>query len=70
MNDGLYPEIEPYKTAMLPCEGHQLYYELSGNPEGPTALFLHGGPGGVDTKEAAAVAGGAPFTRATLQRGV
>jgi proline iminopeptidase len=46
MNDGLYPEIEPYETAMLPCDGHQLYYELSGNPAGPTALFLHGGPGG------------------------
>ena len=46
MDDGLYPEIEPYKTAMLPRDGHQLYYELSGNPDGPTALFLHGGPGG------------------------
>lgn len=46
MDDGLYPEIEPYKTAMLERDGHQLYYELSGNPNGPTALFLHGGPGG------------------------
>ena len=46
MDDGLYPPIEPYKVAMLPREGHQLYYELSGNPSGPTALFLHGGPGG------------------------
>lgn len=46
MSDGLYPPIEPYKTAMLQREGHQLYYELSGNPSGPTALFLHGGPGG------------------------
>jgi proline iminopeptidase len=46
MDDGLYPEIEAYKTAMLERDGHQLYYELSGNPEGPTALFLHGGPGG------------------------
>ncbi|MEM6640074.1 MAG: alpha/beta fold hydrolase, partial [Pseudomonadota bacterium] len=25
---------------------HQLYYEISGNPEGVPALFLHGGPGG------------------------
>ena len=46
MNDGLYPEIEPYHTGMLQRECHQLYYELSGNPDGPTALFLHGGPGG------------------------
>ena len=46
MDDGLYPEIEAYKTAMLERDGHQLYYELSGNPDGPTALFLHGGPGG------------------------
>ena len=46
MHDDLYPAIEPYYTAMLPCDGHQLYYELSGNPHGPTALFLHGGPGG------------------------
>jgi proline iminopeptidase len=42
----LYPEIEPYHTAMLERDGHQLYYELSGNPDAPTALFLHGGPGG------------------------
>ena len=46
MSDGLYPEIEPYQTAFLERDGHRLYYELSGNPEGPTALFLHGGPGG------------------------
>ena len=46
MDDGLYPEIEPYETAFLERDGHQLYYELSGLPDGPTALFLHGGPGG------------------------
>ena len=46
MDDGLYPPIEPYEVAMLDREGHRLYYELSGNPSGPTALFLHGGPGG------------------------
>ena len=46
MSDGLYPEIEPYHTAMLTRDGHELYYELSGNPQGLTALFLHGGPGG------------------------
>lgn len=46
MTDGLYPEIAPYYTGLLACNGHQLYYELSGNPKGATALFLHGGPGG------------------------
>jgi proline iminopeptidase len=46
MEDGLYPPIEPYEATMLQRDGHQLYYELSGNPSGPTALFLHGGPGG------------------------
>ena len=46
MSDGLYPEIEPYQTAMLERNGHRLYYELSGNPDGPTALYVHGGPGG------------------------
>ena len=45
-DEGLYPDIEPYHTDTLECDGHKLYYELSGNPNGPTALFLHGGPGG------------------------
>jgi len=26
-------------------DGHQLYYEHHGNQDGPTILFLHGGPG-------------------------
>ena len=42
----LYPTITPYKTDYLSVSGHQIYYELSGNPDGPAALFLHGGPGG------------------------
>ena len=46
MDDGLYSPIEPYQTAWLAQDGHELYVELSGNPDGPTALFLHGGPGG------------------------
>lgn len=46
MNDGLYPELEPYHKGMLTCDGHSLYYELSGTPDAPSVLFLHGGPGG------------------------
>ena len=42
----LYPATAPYKTDYLNVNGHQIYYEISGNPDGPTALFLHGGPGG------------------------
>ncbi len=42
----LYPAIEPYDWAMLPVgDGHQIYWETSGNPEGEPMLFLHGGPG-------------------------
>lgn len=37
----------PYKTEFLPVgDGHSLYLEQSGNPDGAPALFLHGGPGG------------------------
>jgi proline iminopeptidase len=42
----LYPEIEPYKTGHLDTgDGHQIYWEMCGNPEGKPAVFLHGGPG-------------------------
>lgn len=42
----LYPEIEPNSVNTLAVSGgHQLYYELSGNPAGIPVLFLHGGPG-------------------------
>ena len=43
----LYPQIEPYKSGHLDVgEGHSLYWELCGNPEGKPVVFLHGGPGG------------------------
>lgn len=43
----LYPEIEPYKSGHLDVgDGHSLYWELSGNPNGKPVVFLHGGPGG------------------------
>ncbi|MGW4118615.1 prolyl aminopeptidase [Nocardia sp. NPDC004711] len=43
----LYPPIEPYEQGMLDVgDGQRLYYEVSGNPDGKPAVFLHGGPGG------------------------
>jgi proline iminopeptidase len=43
----LYPPIEPNQTGWLDVgDGHQLYYEESGNPDGKPVVFLHGGPGG------------------------
>jgi proline iminopeptidase len=48
----LYPEIEPYESGMLDAgEGHSLYWELSGNPNGKPVVFLHGGPGGGSSPE-------------------
>ena len=43
---GLYPEIDPYDHGMLDVgDGHSLYWETCGNPEGKPALVVHGGPG-------------------------
>lgn len=42
----LFQKIEPYDRGMLDVgNGHQLYYEQSGNPRGVPVVFLHGGPG-------------------------
>ena len=43
----LYPAIQSYDSGMLPVtDGHEIYYEQSGNPNGKPAIYLHGGPGG------------------------
>jgi proline iminopeptidase len=43
----LYPEIEPYDHGWLDTgDGHRVYWELCGNPNGKPVVFLHGGPGG------------------------
>lgn len=43
----LYPPIEPYQTGMLPVSDlHQIYFEVSGHPDGKPVVVLHGGPGG------------------------
>ena len=47
LDDVLYPDIEPYDSGMLLVgDGHRVYWEQSGNPEGKPVIFLHGGPGG------------------------
>ena len=48
----LYPDFEPYETGHLHVgDGHELYWELSGNPDGKPVVFLHGGPGGGSSPE-------------------
>ncbi|MEJ7136983.1 prolyl aminopeptidase [Amphibiibacter pelophylacis] len=42
----MYPPIEPFASGLLDTgDGHQIYWELCGNPRGKPAVFLHGGPG-------------------------
>ncbi|MBK5930329.1 prolyl aminopeptidase [Halochromatium salexigens] len=42
----MYPPIEPFASERLAVgEGHTLYLEQCGNPNGMPAVFLHGGPG-------------------------
>src|SRR6185312_683632 len=42
----LFPPIEPYRTGQLKLDTrHTMYWEESGNRQGPAILFLHGGPG-------------------------
>lgn len=44
----LYPEITPFKLGYLktPDSENEIYYEVSGNPNGYPILYVHGGPGG------------------------
>ena len=43
----LYPPIEPFDQRLLDVgEGHRLYVEQSGHPQGLPVVVLHGGPGG------------------------
>ena len=40
-------EPKPYKSGYLPeKDGHQVYFEAFGNPQGKPVLLFHGGPGG------------------------
>ena len=41
----LYPDIQPFQTFFLDTgDGHSIYVEQSGNPNGIPVVFLHGGP--------------------------
>lgn len=43
----LYPPVQPFMSGHLDVgDGHRIWWEVSGNPLGRPALFLHGGPGG------------------------
>ena len=43
----LYPPIEPSRNGHLGVgDGHEIYWEECGNPEGKPAVFVYGGPGG------------------------
>lgn len=43
----LFPEIEPFNHSWIDSgDGHEIYFEQSGNPKGQPIIFLHGGPGG------------------------
>ena len=47
MYRNLFPKITYYHHEWLKVsDTHQLYIELSGNPDGIPVLYLHGGPGG------------------------
>jgi proline iminopeptidase len=43
----LYPAIEPYRTGTIDVgDGHTMFFEECGNPNGQPVLLVHGGPGG------------------------
>ena len=43
----LYPPIDPFDQRMMDVgDGHRIYVEQCGNPDGIPVIVLHGGPGG------------------------
>jgi len=43
----LYPPVDPFDQRMLDVgDGHKIYVEQCGNPDGLPVVVLHGGPGG------------------------
>src|SRR3990167_7188004 len=49
----LFPKIEPYKSGyLLRNDGHKVYWECCGNPQGKPIMHVHGGPGaGADEED-------------------
>ena len=46
LRDDLFPALEPFDQGWLDVgDGHALYYEQSGKPNGVPVLVIHGGPG-------------------------
>jgi proline iminopeptidase len=46
MSEDLYHPIDPFASGLLNvAHGNEIYWEVSGNPSGKPALYLHGGPG-------------------------
>ncbi len=44
---GLFPAIEPHHSGKLKVSAlHEIYYEVSGAPDGKAVVVCHGGPGG------------------------
>jgi proline iminopeptidase len=44
---GLFPAIEPHHTGKLKVSAlHEIYYEVTGKPDGKPVVVCHGGPGG------------------------
>ena len=45
--DYLYPPVEPFDQRVIDMgDGHRVYVEQCGNPQGRAVLVVHGGPGG------------------------
>ncbi len=45
--DVLYPPIDPFDQRVIDVgDGHRVYVEQCGNPEGQPVIVFHGGPGG------------------------
>lgn len=43
----LYPPVDPFDQRMMDVgNGHKIYFEQCGNPNGVPVVVLHGGPGG------------------------
>ena len=42
----LFPTCDPFNSGFIEKDGHKIYFEQCGKPDGKPAVFLHGGPGG------------------------